>query len=69
MSKTVWFYRVATCCINESKRMKRFCKQFIMQTTILNLARPMNHDKKCETKTRLLLDCGSQQSYISKEFV
>ena len=29
----------------------------------------MNHDKKCETKTGLLLDYRRQQSYISKELV
>ena len=40
-----------------------------MQTDIVNLEDPMNHDEKCETKTRLLLDCGAQQSYISEELV
>ena len=35
-----------------------------MQTDMVNLVHPINHDKKCETKTRLLLDCGAQQSYI-----
>ena len=29
----------------------------------------MNHDKKWETKTRLLLHCGTQWSYISEELV
>ena len=38
-------------------------KQVIIQTAMVNHVCPMNHDKKCETKTRLLLDCGAQQSY------
>ena len=37
-----------------------------MQTTMVNLVYPMNHDKKCEAKTRLLLNCGAQRSYISR---
>ena len=49
--------------------MKLVGEQFITQTAILNLVRPINLDKKCETKTRLLLECDSQQSYISKELV
>ena len=40
-----------------------------MQTTMVNLVYPMNHDKKCEAKTRLLLDCGAQRSYISEELL
>ena len=44
-------------------------EQVIMQTAMVNLVRLMNHDGKCETKTRLLLDCGAQRSYISEELV
>ena len=40
-----------------------------MQTAMVNLVRPVNHDGKCETKTRLLLDCVAQRSYISEELV
>ena len=40
-----------------------------MQTAMVNLVCLMNHDGKCETKTRLLLDCGAQRSYISEELV
>ena len=36
---------------------------------MVDLLRPMNHDEKCETKTRLLLDYGSQRSYISEELL
>ena len=40
-----------------------------MQTAMVNLVCLMNHDGKCETKTRLLLDCVAQRSYISEELV
>ena len=40
-----------------------------MQTAMVNLVRPVNHDGKRETKTRLLLDCVAQRSYISEELV
>ena len=45
------------------------CDQVIIQTAMVNLVCPMNHDKKCETKTRLLLNCGAQRSSISEELV
>ena len=38
-------------------------KQVIIQTAMVNHVCPMNREKKRETKTRLLLDCGAQQSY------
>ena len=42
----------------------------MMQRAMVNLVRLMNHDEKCETKTRLLLDGGgAQRSYISAESV
>ena len=41
-----------------------------MQTAMGNLVHLMNHNEKCETKPRLLLDCGAQRSsYISEELV
>ena len=33
----------------------------MMQRAMVNLVRLMNHDEKCETKTRLLLDSGGAE--------
>ena len=44
-------------------------EQVIMQRAMINLVRLINHDENCETKIRLLLDCGAQRSYISQELV
>ena len=41
-----------------------------MQTAMGNLVHLMNNNEKCETKPRLLLDCGAHRaSYISEELV
>ena len=33
----------------------------MMQRAMVNLVRLMNHDEKCDTKTRLLLDSGGAE--------
>ena len=71
MSKIVWFYREGISVSTEVKESKLVAvdEQVIMQTAMVYLVCLMNHDEKCETKTRLLLDCGPQRSYISEELV